>query len=111
MDYIITRDESNHTDSTAHSRNERINDDVTERNEASEVTRNEESDWPNSAVSPKNQGKSLPNTADGQKNDEFFSEKNSTNENDAQNSPNRGDDIIVPEISENDARNEIPSPR
>ena len=43
-DYIITRDESNHTDSTAHSRNERLNDDVTKRNEASEKTRNEESD-------------------------------------------------------------------
>ena len=27
-------------------------------------------------------------------------------ENDAQNSPKGGDDIIVPEISENDARNE-----
>ena len=32
-------------------------------------------------------------------------------ENDAQNSPNRGDDIIVPEISENDARNQSLSPR
>ena len=36
------------------------------------MTRNEESDWPSPAVSPKNQGKSLPNTADGQKNDEIF---------------------------------------
>ena len=44
-------------------------------------------------------------------NDENLSEKNLTNENDAQNSPNRGDDIIVLEISENDARNEILSPR
>ena len=33
------------------------------------------------------------------------------NENDAQKSPNRGDDIIVPEISENDTRNESLSPR
>ena len=32
-------------------------------------------------------------------------------ENDSQNSPNRGDEIIVPEISENDARNESLSPR
>ena len=32
-------------------------------------------------------------------------------EKDAQNSPNKGDDIIVPEISENDARNESLSPR
>ena len=33
------------------------------------------------------------------------------NENDAQNSPNKGDDNIVPEKSENDARNENLSPR
>ena len=96
--YLITRDESNHTDSTAHSRNERLNGDVTKRNEAREVTRNEESDWPNPTASPKDQGKSLPNTADGPKNDEIFSERNLTNENDAQSSPNRVDDTIVPEI-------------
>ena len=33
------------------------------------------------------------------------------NENDAQTSLKRGDDIIVPEISESDARNESLSPR
>ena len=38
-DYIITRDETNYADRVAHSRNERLND-VTKRNEASEVTRN-----------------------------------------------------------------------
>ena len=48
---------------------------------------------------------------EGPKNDENFSERNSTNENDAQNSPNRGDDIIVPEISQDDDRNENLSPR
>ena len=41
----------------------------------------------------------------------FFSDENSRNENDAQKSPKRGDDIIVPEISGNDARNESLSPR
>ena len=45
------------------------------------------------------------------KNAENFSQRNPRNENDAQNSPNKGDDIIVPEISENDARNENLSPR
>ena len=66
----------------------------------------------NPAVYPKNQEKSLPNTDDeGPKDDENFSERNPMNENDAQNSPNRGDDIIVPEISEIDARNESLSPR
>ena len=52
------------------------------------------------------------NTDERLKNDENFSERNSMDENkNAQNSPKRGDDIIVPEISENDARNESLSPR
>ena len=110
-DYIITRDESNHADLTAHSRNERLSDDVTKRNEAREAIRNEESDWPNPAGLPKSQEKSLPNTDERLKNDEIFSERNSTNENDAEISPNKGDDIIVPEISRNDDRNENLSPR
>ena len=109
-DYIITREELNN-DNAAHNRNERLDDDVTKRNEATAVTENNKSDWPNPAVSPKNQEKSLPSTASGPKNDEIFSERNSLNENDANISPNRGDDIIVPEISENDARNESLSPR
>ena len=109
-DYIITRDELSN-DNAAHSRNERLDDDVTERNEATAVTENTQSDWPNSAVSPKNQENSLPSTAGGPGNDEIFSKRNLTNENDAQTSPKRGDDIIVPEISEDDARNESLSPR
>ena len=110
LDYIITREELNN-DNAAHSQNDRLSDDVTKRNDASEVTRKEKSDWPNPAVSPKNQTKSLPNTADGPGNDEKFSTRNSLNKNYAQNSPNRGEDIIVPEISENDTRNESLSPR
>ena len=109
-DYIITREELNN-DNATHSQNDRLSDDVTKRNGTTTVTENEESDWPNPAVSPKNQEKSLPNTADRPENDENFSEKNLTNENDTQNSPNRGDDFIVPKISENDARNESLSPR
>ena len=54
-DYIITRDETNYADHAAHSRNERLNNDVTKRNEASEAIRNEESDWLNPAIYPKNQ--------------------------------------------------------
>ena len=53
----------------------------------------------------------MPNPDKRLKNDENLSERNPINENDAQNSPNRGDDIIVPEISENDARNKNLSPR
>ena len=44
-------------------------------------------------------------------NEASLSEENSTNENDAQDSPKRGDDIIVPEISQSDERNESLSPR
>ena len=43
-DYVITSDESSHAERTEHNRNERLIDDVTKRNEASEATRNEESD-------------------------------------------------------------------
>ena len=105
-DYIITSDETNYADHTAYSRNERLNDDVTKRNDASEATSNEEPDWPNPAVYPGNPENSSPNTDKRLKNDKKFPERNLTNENDPQNSPKRGDDIILPEISENDARNE-----
>ena len=74
-DYIITREVTNN-DNAVHSRNDHLNDDVTERNESTAVTENEESDWPNPAVSPKNREKSLPNTADRPENDETFSERN-----------------------------------
>ena len=110
-DYIITSDGTNYADHAAYSRNERLNDDVTKKNDASKATSNEESDWPNPAVYPGNPEKSLLNTDERLKNDGNFSERNSIKENDAQNSPKKGDDIIVPEISENDARNESLSPR
>ena len=90
VDYIITRVETSYADHTAQSRNERLNDDVTKRNEANEATRNEESDRPNSAIFPKNQKKTLPSTDESLKNDGNFSKRKSINENDAQNSPNRG---------------------
>ena len=109
-DYIITREVTNN-DNAAHSRNDHLNDDVTERNESTAVTENDKSDWPNPAVSPKNKENSLPSTASGPKNDEIFSERTLLDKNDAQNSPNRGDDIIVPEISQKDTRNESLSPR
>ena len=52
-DYIITREVTNNNNA-AHSRNDHLNDDVTERNESTAVTENDKSDWPNPAVSPKN---------------------------------------------------------
>ena len=111
VDYVITSDKSNLADRASHSRNERLIDDVTTRNEASEQSRNEEPDWPNPAISPKSHEKSLPDTAESPKDKEIFPYENLRTETDAQKSPRRGDDIIVPEISENDARNESLSPR
>ena len=64
--------------------------DVSNTNEASEAARNENSDWPDSAVDHKNQEKFLPDVSERQENEANFSEKNSTNETDAQNSPKRG---------------------
>ena len=110
-DYVITTDYPNDVNDAKRSRNERMKNDVSNANEASEANENENSDWPNQAVSPKDQEKSVPNTAERLKDDANFPERNLMNENDAQNSPKRGDDIIVPEISQNDARNESLSPR
>ena len=89
-DYIITRDETNYADHAARSRNERLNYDVTKKNEASEAASNSKSDWPNPAVYPKSQEKTLPDPDKRPENDEILSERNLTNENDAQNSPKRG---------------------
>ena len=88
-DYIITRDETNYADHAARSWNERSNHDVTKSNEASEAASNSKSDWPNPAVYPKGQEKTLPNTDERPKNDEILPERNLTNENDAQKSPKR----------------------
>ena len=59
---------------------------------------------------PRKPRKPLPNTDEKLKKGGKLSKRKSTNKNDAQNSPNRGDDITVPEIPENDARNESLSP-
>ena len=85
--------------------------DVTNRNEANEADKNENSYWPDSAVNNKYQEKSFPDLSERQENDANFSEENSANKNDAQNSPKRGDDFTVPEISQNDDRYESLSPR
>ena len=75
-DYIITRDETNYADHLAQSRSERLNDDVTKRNEANEATRIEESDRPNAAVYHKNQEKTLPSTNESLEYDGKFSKRN-----------------------------------
>ena len=106
-DYIITTDRPN----TVHSRDKRMKSDVSNANEDSDATRNENSDWPDSAVYHKNPEKSLPDLSERQGNDANFSERNSANDSDAQKSPKKGDDIIVPEISQNDEGNENRSPR
>ena len=85
--------------------------DVSNTNEASEAARNENSDWPDSAVYHKNQEKSLPYLSERQENEANFSEKTSTNGTDSEKSPKRGDDIIVPEISQIDEGNDNLSPR
>ena len=111
VDYVITSDESNLADRASHSRNKRLIDDVTTRNPTKEQSRNEEPDWLNPAISPETHEKSLPDMADSLKDKEILSDENFRTKSDAQNSPKRRDDIIVPEISENDAKNESLSPR
>ena len=111
VDYIIGNDSPNVVNDDAQQRNERLKDDVSKRNEYFEAERNDNSDWPNSAVYPKNQEISSPDLSERQKSDAKFVKENSSIENDAQNSPKKGDDIIVSEISQNEDRNERVSPR
>ena len=94
-----------------HSRNEKLNDDVSKRNEASKATCNGESDWSKLFIYPQNQEKSLPDLSERQENGANFSDGNSANGNDAQSSPKGGNDFIVPETSQNDERNKNLSPR
>ena len=110
-DYIITRDKLLDAIDAAHSRNERSNGDVSKRNEANVGARDENAVWRNPAVYHKTQDKSLPNLSDGQENEANFSEETFPNEIDLKDSLNKGDDMIVPEISQSDARNESLSPR
>ena len=109
-DYVNTTDCPNDVNDAAHSRDKRIESDVSNTNESTEAIRNENSDWPDSTVYHKNPEKSFPDLSERQGNDANFSEGSSANERDIQKSPKRGDDIIVPEIFENDARNENLSP-
>ena len=66
VDYIITNDSLNDVKDALQQRNERLQDDVSKRNEATEAEKNEKSDRPDSAVCPKNQEKFLPNSSDRQ---------------------------------------------
>ena len=107
----FTTDCPNDVNDAAHSRDKRIESDVNNTNETTEATTNENSDWPDSAVYHKSPEKSLPDLSERQGKDAKFSEGSFANKNDAQKSPKRGDDIIVPEISQKDDKNENLSPR
>ena len=120
VDYIITREGLNN-DNAVHGRNDRLSYDVTTSNDVTKKASNDEPDWPNEAGLPKAHGTHSPNTTNDlqkdkiipeePKNKEIFPHENLRTESDTQNSPRRGDDIIVPEISESNARNESLSPR
>ena len=106
-----TRDDLNDVNDAAQKQNERLNDDVSKRNELTEAEKIEISDWPDSAVYPKNIEKYLPDMFERQDNDAKFSEENSPNEIDTQYSTRRGDDLPVPEISQSNDGTENLSPR
>ena len=88
-DSIITTDSPNADYDDAQTQNERMKNDVSNTNEATEATRNENSDWPDSAVYHKKQEKSLPDLSDRQENDANYSKGNFASENDAQKSPKK----------------------
>ena len=88
LDYLTTRDGLNDVNDAAQRRTEKLNVDVNKRNEASEYVRNENSNWPDSAVYPKKQEKFLPDLSKVQKNDANLTEKNSK-ESDTKDFPSR----------------------
>ena len=89
-DYVITTDSPNVDNDAAQSQKERMKNDVSNTNEATEATRNENSAWPDSAVFfTKKQAKSLPDLSDRQENDANFSGRNPANENDARKYPKK----------------------
>ena len=110
-DYIITTDSPSADSDATQTPNKRMKNDVSNTNEATDATTNKNSDWPDSAVHHKNQEKCLPDLSERQENDASFSEGKSANKNDAQMSPKRGNDFIVPEISQSSDGNENLSPR
>ena len=101
-DYIITRGSPNDVNDVAQRQNERMKNDVGNRNEANEDEKNEISDWPDSTVYHNSQEKSFSDLSRGQENNASFLEGNSSNNYNAQDSSKKGDDIIVPEISQSD---------
>ena len=99
-DYLITTDSPNDVNDAAQNQNERMKSDVTNRNEASEPDKNENFDWPDSAVYRKNQEKSLLDLSERQENDANFAEGNSANQNDAHKSPKGGMILSCPNYRE-----------
>ena len=111
MDYITTRNGLLDVNGRPQRRREMLNNDVCKRNEASEATSNENSDWTSSAVYPKTQEKTLPDPLTNRENDAKLKRRNLSNESDTQSPAEMGDDIIVTTISENDDRNKSLSTR
>ena len=74
-DYISTRDNLNDVNDAAQRQNERLNDDVRKRIEATEAEKNEMSDWPDSAICPTNQEKILPDLSERQQMTQIFQKK------------------------------------
>ena len=69
VDYIATINNLHDVNEPPQRRREILLDDVSKRNEATEATRNGNSDLPNVAVYPKNQAKFLPDLSKSQGND------------------------------------------
>ena len=86
-------------------------DDVSEGSKANEATRNENSDWPDSAVYPKLQEQIWPHSTKIRKIEATFTELNPSNENDAQSPSKVSDDVIVPKTFKNNDSNENLSPK
>ena len=109
-DYIITRDDLNDVNDASTRRNGRLNNNVSTQNEDIEAERSKNSDWPDSAVYSKIAKNLCRICPKDEKAVQTLQDENLILKTMLMISQKR-DDLIVPEISQNEDRKENLSPR
>ena len=104
-------DTPNDVTETTPSTDDALNNDVTTETTNATPRANQNIDLPDPAICPEMKKNKLPDSSKNPKNADLLHDQNSDTGNDACTSSNTGDDIIVPEISQNDNELENKSPR
>ena len=109
--YSEQNDTPNDVTETTPSTDDALNNDVTTETTNATPRANQNIDLPDPAICPEMKENKLPDSSKNPKNADLLHDQNSDTGNDACTSSNTGDDIIVPEISQNDNELENTSPR